>query len=92
MQRYARAVTAASVLTSTALVLTSCTGSSGTTSASGTKTLNIATMTLPQSLDPEVATGRAMPFFQAVYDTLIKRNADAATARCWPPPEATTGH
>ncbi|NEE44380.1 ABC transporter substrate-binding protein, partial [Streptomyces sp. SID8455] len=38
--------------------------------------LNLATLTSPQSLDPSQAVGSALPFFQAVYDTLVKREAD----------------
>ncbi|MFE3452568.1 ABC transporter substrate-binding protein [Nonomuraea sp. NPDC059194] len=41
-----------------------------------TKALTIATMTLPQSLDPKDANGSAMPYFQAVYDTLVRRAPD----------------
>ncbi|WP_327092087.1 ABC transporter substrate-binding protein [Nonomuraea sp. NBC_01738] len=44
--------------------------------APATKALNLATMTLPQSLDPKDANGSALPFFQAVYDTLIRREPD----------------
>lgn len=53
-----------------------CSGGTETASGKSDTTLNIATMTLPQSLDPAVATGSALPFFQAVYDTLIKRAPD----------------
>lgn len=93
MQRSARAVVAASALTASALLLSACAGSAGSTTTTGASssggTLNIATMTVPQSLDPEVATGSALPFFQAVYDTLVKRAADGsyqpmlATAWSW---------
>ncbi|GAA2408122.1 ABC transporter substrate-binding protein [Nonomuraea africana] len=51
-------------------------GCSGTDSAPPARALNIATMTLPQSLDPNDANGSALPFFQAVYDTLVKREPD----------------
>ncbi|MEW2263019.1 ABC transporter substrate-binding protein [Streptomyces sp. NPDC047853] len=56
------------------LGLAGCTDA-GTTGA-GTSTLNIATMTFPQSLDPAQAVGSALPFFQATYDTLVKREPD----------------
>ncbi|MEU0740793.1 ABC transporter substrate-binding protein [Streptomyces sp. NPDC006134] len=58
------------------LALTGCTGS-GTRSA-GSSTLTIATMTFPQSLDPAQAVGSALPFFQATYDTLVKREPDGS--------------
>lgn len=61
----------------TATALTGCADSGGGTSG-GSGTLDIATMTLPQSLDPADATGSALPFFQAVYDTLIKREPDGS--------------
>lgn len=38
--------------------------------------LAIGTMTSPVSLDTKDAGGSAIPFFQATYDTLIKREAD----------------
>ncbi|MDT9682845.1 ABC transporter substrate-binding protein [Streptomyces sp. TRM76323] len=41
--------------------------------STGSSTLNVATLTLPQSFDPAVAVGSALPFFQATYDTLVKR-------------------
>lgn len=61
----------------TATALTGC-GDSGDGKAGGSTKLTIATLTLPQSLDPADATGSALPFFQAVYDTLIKREADGS--------------
>ncbi|MGI5167895.1 ABC transporter substrate-binding protein [Spirillospora sp. CA-253888] len=57
--------------------LTGCAGGGTKTGGAGS-TLNIATMTLPQSLDPADANGSALPFFQAVYDTLIKREPDGS--------------
>ncbi|NUP83634.1 MAG: ABC transporter substrate-binding protein [Nonomuraea sp.] len=69
----------AAALLLAATVLAGCSGSGdggGGAAAATPKTLNIATMTLPQSLDPKDANGSALPFFQAVYDTLIKREAD----------------
>ncbi|MDQ0792376.1 ABC transporter substrate-binding protein [Streptomyces sp. B1I3] len=56
------------------LVLAGCAGSG--TADSGSSRLNIATLTFPQSLDPAQAVGSALPFFQASYDTLIKREPD----------------
>ncbi|MFI6520109.1 ABC transporter substrate-binding protein [Spirillospora sp. NPDC050679] len=57
--------------------LTGCAGGGAKSGGAGS-TLNIATMTLPQSLDPADANGTALPFFQAVYDTLIKREPDGS--------------
>jgi peptide/nickel transport system substrate-binding protein len=58
-----------------AIALTGCSGA-GDAAPAATQALNIATMTLPQSLDPKDANGSALPFFQAVYDTLVKRAPD----------------
>jgi len=59
------------------LLLSGCAGG-GSEAAAPTHddTLRLATMTVPQSLDPKDATGSALPFFQAVYDTLVLRTAD----------------
>ncbi|MEU8709126.1 ABC transporter substrate-binding protein [Streptomyces sp. NPDC048565] len=56
------------------LALAGCAGQ-GTKSAGGSQ-LDIATLTFPQSLDPAQAVGSALPFFQATYDTLLKREPD----------------
>ncbi|MFE2974665.1 ABC transporter substrate-binding protein [Streptomyces sp. NPDC059258] len=40
--------------------------------------LSIATLSYPQSLDPAQAVGSALPFFQAAYDTLLKREPDGS--------------
>ncbi|MDN3260853.1 ABC transporter substrate-binding protein [Streptomyces sp. CSDS2] len=56
------------------LALAGC-ADSGTGSA-GSSQLDIATMTFPQSLDPAQAVGSSLPFFQAAYDTLLKREPD----------------
>ncbi|MEV0823710.1 ABC transporter substrate-binding protein [Nonomuraea rubra] len=70
-----RSATAALLVT--ASLIAGCSGPGGGGTAGGASTtLNIATMTLPQSLDPKDANGSALPFFQAVYDTLIKREPD----------------
>ncbi|UBU12635.1 ABC transporter substrate-binding protein [Nonomuraea gerenzanensis] len=70
-----RSATAALLVT--ASLIAGCSGSGdGGTAGGAPTTLNIATMTLPQSLDPKDANGSALPFFQAVYDTLIKREPD----------------
>lgn len=57
------------------LTVAGCSGG-GEAGGTGSERLNIATMTFPQSLDPAVATGSALPYFQAVYDTLLKREPD----------------
>jgi len=58
------------------LLLSGCAGGTDAAASAHDKTLRIATMTVPQSLDPKDATGSALPFFQAVYDTLVLRTAD----------------
>ncbi|MEV5654049.1 ABC transporter substrate-binding protein [Streptomyces sp. NPDC052291] len=75
MSRTARTASVAACVAAS-LALAGCAGESGGAAGTGSSTLNIATMTLPQSLDPAVATGSALPYFQAVYDTLIKREPD----------------
>lgn len=75
MSRTSRTATVAACVAAS-LALAGCAGDGGGTASAGSSTLNIATMTLPQSLDPAVATGSALPYFQAVYDTLIKREPD----------------
>ncbi len=56
------------------LVLTGCAG--GQAAPEHDDTLKIGTMSTPTSLDPVDAIGGTMPYFQAVYDTLIKRAPD----------------
>ncbi|WP_067812801.1 ABC transporter substrate-binding protein [Actinomadura kijaniata] len=77
MKKSTRAVTLAAFCVTAAAALTGCAGSGGKGGA-GSTTLTIATMTLPQSLDPADANGSALPFFQAVYDTLLKREPDGS--------------
>jgi peptide/nickel transport system substrate-binding protein len=60
-----------------ALLLTGCAGS-GEPAATHDDTLRLGTMTLPNSLDPVDSIGGAMPFFQAVYDSLIRRAPDGS--------------
>lgn len=61
-----------------ALALTGCSGAGGGVAGQSDPTLDIATMTIPQSLDPVTAIGGALPFFQATYDSLLKREPDGA--------------
>jgi ABC-type transport system substrate-binding protein len=65
----------ASLAACAALTLTvaGCAGGGESGHSANTDNLNIATLTVPQSMDPTAAIGSALPFFQAVYDTLIKR-------------------
>lgn len=57
------------------LLMAGCGDTDADTDASA---LTIGTMTLPQSLDPAEAMGSALPFFQTVYDTLVKRDPEGA--------------
>ncbi|OLT14557.1 ABC transporter substrate-binding protein [Actinomadura sp. CNU-125] len=74
MKKIPRGVAALAACAAAAAALTACGGSGGEDGSSDS--LTVATMTLPQSLDPKDAAGSAMPFFQAAYDTLVKREPD----------------
>lgn len=76
MKMILKVAAAAAACATAAGALTGCSGSGG--SGGGTGSLSIATLTIPQSLDPADATGSALPFFQAVYDTLVKREPDGS--------------
>lgn len=73
---------AAAATLALALTLSACSGGGSVGGGGSTHddTLKIGTMTAPTSLDPKDAVGSAMPYFQATYDTLIKRepNGDFA--------------
>ncbi len=58
-----------------ALLLTGCAGATQP-SVTHDDTLKLGTMSLPNSLDPVDSIGGVMPFFQAVYDSLILRAPD----------------
>jgi peptide/nickel transport system substrate-binding protein len=75
MPRSARAVPLAVTLAA-ALAVAGCSSSGG--AKSGPTTLNIGTMSKLASMDPQTAGGSVLPYFQAVYDTLIKRAADGS--------------
>jgi peptide/nickel transport system substrate-binding protein len=63
--------------------LAACSGAGGGTAgqaAQHSDTLAVGTMTVAQSLDPTQATGSALPYYQAVYDTLVLRKADGTFA------------
>ncbi|MBG0564045.1 ABC transporter substrate-binding protein [Actinoplanes aureus] len=57
------------------LALNACSDSAGE-SGEKSKTLTIGTMTPARSMDPVDSGGGSIPFYQAVYDTLIKREPD----------------
>ncbi|GGS93114.1 peptide ABC transporter substrate-binding protein [Planobispora rosea] len=78
MKKSARVAIAALAFLAAPLALAGCSDAGGGTPENEPKALSLATMTLPQSLDPKDATGSALPFFQAVYDTLIKREPDGS--------------
>lgn len=76
-----RTLGAVALSTAAILALAGCAGSGETGGASGAAhddTLRIGTMSKPTSLDPIDAIGGTMPYFQAVYDTLIYRAADGS--------------
>ncbi|GAA4834412.1 ABC transporter substrate-binding protein [Luteimicrobium xylanilyticum] len=76
-------ILAAVVAAGVAATLAACSGSGGGaagTAAQHSDTLAIGTMTAAASLDPTQATGSGMPYYQAVYDTLILRKADGTYA------------
>lgn len=76
MNRYSTRIAASAACVAAALALAGCTG--GGSSGGGTDELDIATLTAAQSLDPADALGSALPYFQATYDTLIKRDPGGA--------------
>ncbi|GAA2628364.1 ABC transporter substrate-binding protein [Actinomadura fulvescens] len=78
MKKSTRAGALTAVCAIAASALTGCADAGGGSGAKGSTTLNLATLTLPQSLDPADANGSALPFFQAVYDTLIKREPNGS--------------
>ncbi|GAA4956821.1 ABC transporter substrate-binding protein [Yinghuangia aomiensis] len=61
-------------IAASALLLTGCAGTTG----GGTDSLTIGSRTAPQGFDPVNAIGSALPYYQAVYDTLIKREPDGS--------------
>lgn len=77
-----RFITAAAAVAAAALALSACSGGTGTPSgdSSGGGTAPLLTLgqfSEPSSFDPSAAQeGNNMPYYQAVYDTLIKRAPD----------------
>ncbi|MEW2378619.1 ABC transporter substrate-binding protein [Micromonospora sp. NPDC047812] len=80
--RIATCALALGVLVATA----ACSGGDPTPGAAKTA-LTIGTMTATRSMDPIDAGGGSIPYFQAVYDTLLKREPDGSLtpmlARSW---------
>lgn len=73
-----RAVAASIGVATATAVLAACGGGAASGDGEASTTLNIATMTFPQSLDPTTAIGSALPFFEPVYDTLLHREPDGS--------------
>ncbi|MEV5498288.1 ABC transporter substrate-binding protein [Nonomuraea fuscirosea] len=63
-------------LLAAATVLAGCAVPGGAASAPADPSLDLATTTLLTSFDTEDATVATLPYFQAVYDTLIRREPD----------------
>src|SRR5690625_4615174 len=69
-----------------ALLLTACGSSGGAENTGGNPAapaqtedaITVASQTPPPSMDPVDASGASVPYFQAVYDTLIHRNPDGS--------------
>ncbi|MFB4314070.1 ABC transporter substrate-binding protein [Actinomadura sp. 21ATH] len=77
MRKITKGAALAAACAAAAAGLTGCADAGGG-AGGGSDTLKIATLTLPQSLDPADAGGSALPFFQAAYDTLLKREPDGS--------------
>ncbi|MET9433241.1 ABC transporter substrate-binding protein [Streptomyces sp. NPDC006551] len=77
MRYSARSSALAAGVAVASLVLAGCGGGGGAAKGAAA-TLDIATLTSARSLDPADAIGSALPYFQAVYDTLIQRAPDGA--------------
>ncbi|MEU3729290.1 ABC transporter substrate-binding protein [Streptomyces sp. NPDC033538] len=78
MRFSARSSALAATAAAASLVLAGCAGGDAGGGKTGAATLDIATLTNAQSLDPKDAIGGALPYFQAVYDTLIQRAPDGS--------------
>ncbi len=78
MRFSARTSALAATAAAASLVLAGCAGGDVGGSKAGAATLDIATLTSAQSLDPKDAIGSTLPYFQALYDTLIRRTADGS--------------
>ncbi|MFI8946988.1 ABC transporter substrate-binding protein [Streptomyces sp. NPDC053750] len=78
MRFSARSSALAATAAAASLVLAGCAGGDAGGAKAGAATLDIATLTRAQSLDPKDAIGSALPYFQAVYDTLIRRAPDGS--------------
>ncbi|GAA4017512.1 ABC transporter substrate-binding protein [Streptomyces marokkonensis] len=78
MRFSARSSALAATAAAASLVLAGCAGGDAGGGKAGAATLDIATLTNAQSLDPKDAIGGALPYFQAVYDTLVQRAPDGS--------------
>ncbi|TDT39679.1 peptide/nickel transport system substrate-binding protein [Streptomyces sp. BK208] len=78
MRISARTGAAAATAVAASLVLAGCGGGGAGATTATPAALDIATLTAAQSLDPKDAIGSALPYFQAVYDTLVKRTPEGA--------------
>lgn len=58
------------------LAMSACSGGGDQATGTPKTTLTIGTMTAARSMDPVDAGGGSVPYFQAVYDTLVKREPD----------------
>ncbi|RII20569.1 Heme-binding protein A precursor [Streptomyces sp. YIM 130001] len=75
MRFSARSTAAAISVALCAATLSGCSGSAGNRATDRT-TLDIATLSAAQSLDPAEAAGGTVMYFQPVYDTLVERAPD----------------
>lgn len=76
MRISARTSVLAATAVAASLALAACGGKGDAAGTAAPTTLDIATLTAAQSMDPKDAIGSALPYFQAVYDTLIQRSPD----------------
>src|SRR5699024_4323904 len=83
--RRAHRTSGIAAIAAAALLLTACGSGEGTENSGGdpaapaqTDAITVATQTPPPSMDPVDASGASVPYFQAVYDTLIHREPDGS--------------
>ncbi len=86
MRRVRKTRGVVAVAAAVALLLTACSSGGGTdepgddpaAAGEAKDSITVATQTPPPSMDPVDASGGSVPYFQAVYDTLIHRNPDGS--------------